>query len=97
MTVRVLAEARLELLDAVERYEREQKGLGRRLWDELEEHLAWITQHPEVAKLRAGGYRRVDLRVFPYFVAYVSREDLIWVLAIGHVRRRPEYWIKRLR
>ena len=44
-----------------------------------------------------GGYRRVNLRVFPYFVAYVSSGDTIWVLAIGHVRRRPEYWIKRLR
>ena len=31
MTVRVLTEARLELLAAVEHYEREQKGLGRRL------------------------------------------------------------------
>lgn len=40
MTVRVLAEARLELLAAVEHYEREQQGLGRRLWDELDEHLA---------------------------------------------------------
>mgnify|MGYP001179656510 FL=1 len=87
----------MELLGAVEYYEREQKGLGRRLWDELAEHLAWIAQHPEVAKLRAGGYRRVNLRVFPYFVAYVSRGDTVWVLAIGHVRRRPEYCIKRLR
>jgi plasmid stabilization system protein ParE len=97
MTVRVLTEARLELLAAVEHYEREQKGLGRRLWDELAEHLAWIARNPEVAKLRAGGYRRVNLRVFPYFVAYVNRGDTVWVLAIGHVRRRPEYWIKRLR
>ena len=96
MTVRVLTEARLELLAAVEHYEREQKGLGRRLWYELEEHLAWITQHPEVAKLRAGGYRRVNLRVFPYFVAYVLRGDAVWVLALSHVRRRPEYWIARL-
>ncbi len=97
MIVRVLAEARLELLDAVEHYERDQVGLGKRLWDEVDEHLVWIVQNPEVAKLRAGGYRRVNLRVFPYFVAYVLRGDAVWVLAISHVRRRPEYWIERLR
>jgi len=96
MTVRVLAEARLELLAAVEHYEREQAGLGKRLWDEVDEHLAWIAQNPEVAKLRTGGYRRVNMRVFPYFVAYVIRVDTIWVLAIGHAHRGPEYWIKRL-
>jgi plasmid stabilization system protein ParE len=96
MTVRVLTEARLELLDAVEYYEREQAGLGKRFWDEVDEHLPWIGQNPEVAVLRSGGYRRVNLRVFPYLVAYVIRGDTIWVLAIGHAGRRPEYWIKRL-
>lgn len=44
MTVRVLAEARLELLEAVEHFEREQAGLGRRSWDEVDEHLAWLAR-----------------------------------------------------
>ncbi len=96
MTVRVLAEARRELLDAVGYYEREQMGLGQRLWEEFDEHVAWIAKNPEVAMLRDGGYRRVNLRVFPFFVAYVVRGETLWVLAVGHARRKPGYWAERL-
>mgnify|MGYP001178302068 CR=1 FL=1 len=95
MTIQVLAEARLELLAGIEYYEHAQAGLGKRLWDEVDEHLTWIARNPEVATLRPGGYRRVNLRVFPYFVAYVIRGEIILVLAIGHARCRPEHWISR--
>ena len=96
MTVRVLAEARRELLDAVGYYEREQMGLGQRLWEEFDEHVAWIAKNPEVAMLRDGGYRRVNLRVFPFFVAYVVRGETLWVLGVGYARRKPGYWAERL-
>ena len=43
MTVRVLPEARLELRDAADYYEQQQVGLGGRLWQEVEEHVAWIS------------------------------------------------------
>ena len=93
MTIRVLAEAKRELQEAVAYYDGLQPELGRRLWQEIDEHILWVSLHPEVARLRRGGYRRV----FPYFIAYIVRGDLIWVLAIGHARRLPEYWIKRAR
>ena len=97
MTIRVLAEAKRELQEAVAYYDGLQPELGRRLWQEIDEHILWVSLHPEVARLRRGGYRRVNLRVFPYFIAYIVRGDLIWVLAIGHARRLPEYWIRRTR
>ena len=65
MIVEFLPEARSELLDAVAYYERELPGLGRRLWDEIDEHIAWISENHGIPRLREGGYRRVNLRVFP--------------------------------
>ncbi len=95
MIIRVVPEARLELQDAAAYYEKLQAGLGRRLWHEADEHILWVAQNPEVPRLRAGGYRRVNLRVFPYYIAYIIRGEVLWILAIAHTHRRPNYWIER--
>jgi plasmid stabilization system protein ParE len=95
MIAEFLPQARSELLDAVAYYERELPGLGQRFWDEIDEHIAWILENHEIPRLREGGYRRVNLRVFPYYVAYVVRNPVIWILSVAHGHSRPEYWIDR--
>jgi ParE toxin of type II toxin-antitoxin system, parDE len=95
MIVRIVPEARLELREAADFYEKQQAGLGRRFWQEADEHVHWISLHAEVPRLRLSGYRRVDLRVFPYCIAYIVRGNVLWILAIAHSSRRPEYWIER--
>jgi hypothetical protein len=42
MTIEVLSEARFELRDAVAYYEKQQRGLGKRLWIEVDRHVMWI-------------------------------------------------------
>lgn len=39
------------------------------------------------------GYRRINLRVFPYYVPYIVRSETLWVLAIAYAGRKPLYWI----
>jgi len=95
MIVEFLPEARSELLDAVAYYEKESVGLGQRLWDEVDQHITWIADNPKVPRLREGGYRRVNLNVFPYYVAYIVRDPVIWILSIAHGHTLPEYWIDR--
>jgi hypothetical protein len=38
--------------------------------------------------------RRAPLRRFPFGVIYVVMEDIFWVVAVAHARRRPGYWRK---
>jgi plasmid stabilization system protein ParE len=95
MKITFLEQAKLEFLDAISYYESEQPGLGQRFKDELDRSLRWLLERPEVCRLRSGGYRRINLRIFPFYIPYVVREATLWVLAIAHNRRRPEYWIKR--
>jgi hypothetical protein len=95
MIVEFLPEAKSELLDAVEYYESELPGLGQRFWNEVDQHVSWIAENPEVPQERAGRYRRVNLRVFPYYVAYIVRDPVIWILSIAHGHSLPEYWIDR--
>ena len=87
---------REEAREAINYYELEQPGLGERLWEEVGATVRWILANAEVARLRAGGYRRVNLRTFPYYIAYALRGEAVVLLAVAHAARRPEYWIDRL-
>ena len=95
MKITFLQEAELEFLDAISYYETEQPGLGQRFKDEVDRTVLWVAERPEVCRLRPGGYRRINLRVFPYYIPYVVRETKLWVIAVAPSRRKPEYWIQR--
>ena len=95
MSLLILPQAAAELREAVEYYEGEQSGLGERLWTEIERHVRWIADNPTLPRLRPGGYRRVNIGVFPYYVAYAIRGEAVVILAISHSARLPEHWIGR--
>ena len=90
----ILQQAFEELNDAIVYYEEQQAGLGLRLKDEVDQHIHWILGHSTLPRIRSGGQRRVNLKVFPYYIAYIVREDTLWILSIAHGHRPPEYWIK---
>jgi len=77
-------------------YEDQEPGLGQRFYGEVIADLHWIAANPEVPRLRKG-YRRVNLKVFPFYVSYVVERDRVWVLAVAHGSKRPGYWSKRMR
>jgi hypothetical protein len=93
--IRFVDEARREFLDAISEYEAAHSGLGERFKAEVDRSMRWIAHHPEQYRLRAGAYRRINLRVFPYYVAYVIRDQTLWILAVAHGSRKPLYWISR--
>ena len=97
MKITFLQEAESEFLAAISCYEAEQPGLGQRFEEEVNRTVLWLADHPELCRLRPGGYRRMNLRIFPYYIPYVTRETNLWILAVAHGARNPEYWISRKR
>lgn len=97
MSLDFLPEASSELYEAAEYYESKEAGLGRRFRNEVLEVCRLIVQQPVLWRERRGGYRRVNCPVFPYYVAYFIRGDVIIVAAVAHGHRRPGYWKERLR
>ena len=95
MNIRFVEEAQSEFLDAISDYEDARSGLGRSFKDEVERSVLWIADHPELYRLRPGDYRRINLRVFPYYIPYIVREEILWILAVAHASRKPHYWISR--
>lgn len=95
MIIRFVEEAQREFVDAISFYEDARAGLGRRFKDEVDRCVWWIADHPELNRLRPGSYRRINLRVFPHYMPYLIREQTLWVLAVAHASRKPQYWISR--
>jgi hypothetical protein len=77
MILEFLSDASAELFEAAAYYESKQEGLGRRFRNEVLEVCGMIVQQPFLWRERAGGYRRVNCPVFPYYIAYFIRGDLI--------------------
>jgi len=88
-------QAKFEFLDAIAYYKSAHARLGERFKDEADRSILWISDHPELFRIRPGGYRRINLRVFPYYIPYITRGSDLWILAVAHGYRKPEYWIER--
>jgi plasmid stabilization system protein ParE len=92
MIVEFLEEAEAELFDAALWYESKEIGLGKRFRDEVARVIDSIATNPLLWRERSGGYRRVNCPVFPYYIPYVIRENIIVIAAVAHDRRNPGYW-----
>ncbi|HRY50726.1 MAG TPA: type II toxin-antitoxin system RelE/ParE family toxin [Candidatus Paceibacterota bacterium] len=95
MKIAIVLEAETELRESIEYYELINPGLGIRFKEEVRQAVAWIHEHFLLPRVRSKGYRRVNLKVFPHYIAYLADEDTIWILAVAHSRRRPEFWMER--
>jgi plasmid stabilization system protein ParE len=90
-----LPEARCDAEEATRFYEQRVSGLGARFRAEVESVCAAIVRQPLLWSERSGGYRRVNIPGFPYYVAYFIRGERIIVTAVGHAGRHPDYWKRR--
>jgi toxin ParE1/3/4 len=89
--------AAAELAAAVQWYEQRRVGLGAELFDAVTATITLIQSHPEVGALRRGrlATRQFNVHRFPYKVVYRIREEDIYVVAVAHSSRRPDYWRDR--
>lgn len=82
----------MELQAAVRWYDLKELGLGARFKDAVADIVLRMRQNPLAGSEDKAGVRRVNCRVFPYYLAYVVREETVLILAVVHQRRRPFYW-----
>ena len=89
--------ASTELAAAVRWYERQRAGLGSELCDAIGTTIDLIRTHPEIGAIRPGRLpsHQIAVHGFPYRVVYRIREHDLYVVAIAHMRRRPDYWKHR--
>ncbi len=87
-----LPEAFAEVECVVGDYEAREVGLGARFRSEVERACRLIAQNPGLWRLRPQGFRRVNLAGFPYYIAFITCEQQIVVVAVAHPSRHPDYF-----
>jgi toxin ParE1/3/4 len=88
--------AEQEYLRAIEWYEDQRPGLGRRLESAVEATLVLISEQPLRYAISDRKTREAPVEEFPYSVYYIPRPHYIDVLAIIHQSRNPDEWQSRI-
>lgn len=87
--------AKLELEDATYFYELEFEGLGYRFKKEVKKAVKRISEYPKAWSVECGDIRKCLLHKFPYKLLYSIEKDHIFIIAVAHQHRKPDYWIDR--
>lgn len=96
MQIRFAEVANEELVDACDWYEQRQAGLGLRFKNAVRDAAQRIARSPYLFPVELEDVRRYVLNQFPYTLRYVLRGDEVWVVAVSHHHRRPDYWVERI-
>jgi toxin ParE1/3/4 len=55
-----------------------------------------IKAHPgRFARHNEQGVRKIHLKRFPYSIYYLELDDIIWIAAVAHQKRKRDYWAMR--
>ncbi len=88
-------QARRELDEAGDWYEKERTGLGIEFFAEIQNLLQRIANTPEQFPMLYRDVRKAVVRRFPYCIYFRERNQRIVVLAVFHSARKPEVWQQR--
>lgn len=88
-------EARREFEEAEHYYERQAPGLGSAFRSSVKEALQRIRTWPLSCPVEQGEIRRLTLGRFPYKLLYSVESDHLYVIAVAHQHREPNYWTER--
>jgi ParE toxin of type II toxin-antitoxin system, parDE len=91
-------EAAAELEEHAAWYEERRSGLGDEFVAEVLGTLDQLTKQPTLGSIVsvAAQARRIPLASFPLSLIYLVRGDLVFLVAVAHMSRRPGYWRERI-
>ncbi|MGD1018726.1 MAG: type II toxin-antitoxin system RelE/ParE family toxin [Verrucomicrobiia bacterium] len=88
--------AKAELDGAIAYYESKVSGLGLDFLASVEQAFRKIQQSPQAWPSHVDPrFRKYLVERFPYSIFYMQRPNAIWIAAIAHAKRRPDYWKQR--
>ena len=89
-------DADAEFDKAVEYYEECRPGLGLAFAEEVYATISRITKYPHAWSQMSKNTRRCLTDRFPYGIIYQVKADLLRIIAVANLNRRPGYWKERL-
>jgi len=87
--------AKREYEDAFEYYEAQEEGLGEKFRSAVWAAIAILERFPEIGEEVRPGIREILLRRFLYKLIYSVTDDAVYIIAVAHGHREPDYWLGR--
>ncbi len=91
-----LPQAEQEMNEAAIFYDKHRQGLGREFLSMIKKGTDAISINPTAYPIQRNGFRRILVGRFPYGILYSDEEKQIVVIAVMHLHRAPDYWIRRV-
>lgn len=89
--------AEAEFYNIVDYYKRLEPSLASDFIVEFDRVVQRLLEFPKAGSSYLYGTRRIILQRFPYAIVYkIYRDEVIVAHAVMHMRRKPDYWKKRL-
>lgn len=89
-------EAKADVREAHNWYEKQERGLGTRFESHLNEVLVWIDDNVGICREFLPGVRRHNMKIFPYSVFFTVTHTELRVVAVLHGARHPRIVGKRM-
>jgi hypothetical protein len=86
-----------ELIKSAKFYKHRNPSLGEAFLSTVDATLPRIQRDPDLGKIGRMGTRSWKTKRFPFRIVDLEQQDRFWIVAIAHLNRRPDYWIRRLR
>ena len=88
--------AESEMVGSAIYYERRRNFLGERFLDGIEVTLAKIQTNPALGRRGPLGTKSRKVKRFPLRIIYLEETERIWIVAVAHLSRKPDYWHERM-
>jgi len=96
-SIKFLPQAIEELDSSIQYYEDIYKSLGLDFQKEIKKTIKIISLNPTIWQLHKDGTRRISTSRFPFKIVYLIENDVLWIVAIAHHKRFPEFWFNRIK
>lgn len=95
MTYSYHPESQKELDNATDYYDQIDRELGDDFLEDIDDCIARILQFPQAWTRLRGSVRRCRTLRFPYSLVYELDNEHVFILAVMHSSRKPNYWAYR--
>jgi plasmid stabilization system protein ParE len=94
--MRIHPDAEQETKDAFDYYEERSFQAAENFLLELKAYRKHAVKHPLTGHPVHERYRRINLKRFPFAIIYRPDGESIFIIAIIHEKRHPDYWKHRI-
>ena len=96
MKIRIHELAAKEFDDAIDWYDQQSEGLGKRFKRIVTKSIEKIRNNPEWYLKESDDLYKSYIPQFPYKILFTIEKHEIIIWAIAHMHRKPWYWQKRI-